>query len=157
MSPFLRRSLPVPALLVALALSACGTSSDTKAANAYVGEVNGIQNTVAAQFRQAGAALAPTSSLTEDRKALGQFEQAITTAVAKFKAVKAPKKVAALHQDLIDEVGSYQQTIATARKALGGNTADALARAQSAFATGTAQTSNAITTTISEINRKLHE
>jgi hypothetical protein len=139
-----------------LALAACGSSS-SKATNEYVSQVNAIQNEVAAQFRTAGGAILPTSSVASDQQALTRFDQAVTNATAKLKAVKAPEKVKSLHADLVTEVDSYHQSIAAARLALSAKSQAAVSKAQGEFASGTAQTSAAITTTIDAINRKLHE
>ncbi len=138
-----------------LALAACG-SGDTKATNAYVSQVNAIQNEVAVQFRTAGGAISPTSSVAADKQALARFDQAVTSATTKLKAVKAPDKVRALHAKLVTDVDAYHASIAAARRALSAKTQAAVNKAQGAFASGTAQTSGAITTTIDAINRKLH-
>ena len=141
---------------LALALAACG-SSDTKATNEYVSQVNAIQNEVAAQFRTAGGAISATSSTASDQQALTRFDQAVTNATTKLRAVKAPDKVKSLHADLVKEVDGYHESIAAARLALSAKSQAAVSRAQGTFASGTAQTSTAITTTIDAINRKLHE
>lgn len=143
-------------LALALSLAACG-SDDTKSVNAYVAEVNAIQNEVAAQFRTAGTAISPTSSRADDVKALTAFDTAVATAVKKLEAVEAPGKVESLHADLVKEVAGYRKAIAAARKALTSSSTAAATAAQAEFARGTTQTSAAITTTIDEINRKLHE
>ena len=140
---------------VTFALAACG-SGDTKATNEYVSQVNAIQNEVATQFRAAGGAISPTSSVAADKQALTRFDQAVTSATAKLKAVKAPAKVKALHTELVKEVDGYHASIAAARRALSAKTQAGINKAQGTFASGTAQTSGAITTTIDAINRKLH-
>lgn len=152
------RRLPALCLLVVLSLTlaACG-SDDTKATNEYVAQVNAIQNEVAAQFRTAGGAISPTSSVAADQAALTRFDTAVTNATAKLKAVKAPDKVKSLHADLVKEVDGYHQSIQAARLALTAKSQAAVSRAQTEFASGTAETSTSITTTIDAINRKLHE
>lgn len=152
-----RRLLALCAVVVlALPLAGCG-SDDTKASNQYVSEVNAIQNDVATQFRQAGTAISPASSIEADKEALKQFDAAVTTAVAKLRAVETPDKVKELHADLVREVDGYHESIAAARKALSATSQKAVAAAQAKFASGTTQTSASITTTIDQINRKLHD
>lgn len=153
----LRLLLILCLLLVAVPLSACGSGGDTQKTNQYVGEVNAIQNQVAAQFRQAGTALSPTSSRASNRKALDAFDKAVATAVTKLEAVKPPAEVKTLHAQLVTEVGSYRSAIAAARRALAAKTAAGLVAGQTSFATQTAQASAAITSAIDDINRKLHE
>jgi hypothetical protein len=152
-----RRLLILCLLLVVVPLTACGSNDETKTTNQYVGEVNAIQNQVAAQFRQAGTALTPTSSRETNSKALDAFDKAVATAVTRLKAVKAPAKVKALHAQLVTEVASYRLAIAAARKALSAKTVAGLTAGQASFATQTAQASAAITSAIDDINRKLHE
>ena len=153
--PSLRLLALCAVVVLALPLAGCG-SNDTKTSNQYVSEVNAIQNEVATQFRQAGTAISPTSSIEADKEALKQFDAAVTTAVAKLKAVKTPDKVKTLHADLVREVDGYHESIAAARRALSATNQKAVAAAQAKFASGTAQTSASITTTIDQINSKLH-
>ena len=95
-----RRLLALCALLaLTVSLAACG-SGDSKATNQYVSQVNAIQNEVATQFRTAGGAISPTSSVDSAKQALARFDQAVTAATAKLKAVKAPDKVEALHAEI---------------------------------------------------------
>ena len=156
MSHLSRRVPAALALLIAvLALAACG-SSDTKEANRYVGQVNEIQNDVAAKFRAAGAAISPTATTEANDKALQQFDAAVTSAVARLKGVDAPDKVAALHARLVQAVDGYHASIAAARRALRAKNQAALTRAQTAFSAGTTKISALITTTIEAINGKLH-
>ena len=150
-----RRLFALCALIaVSLSLAACG-SSDSKANNDYVGEVNAIQNQVASEFRTAGSALTATSTPESFRLALDQFDRSVTTATTKLKAVKAPSKVKTLHAQLVGAVAGYHATIASARTVLKAKTTTALAKAQTTFSAGTAQSSSQITTTINAINSKL--
>ncbi len=150
-----RRLFALCALIaVSASLAACG-SSDSKATNDYVGQVNTIQNQVASEFRTAGSALTATSTPESFKLALDQFDRSVATATAKLKAVKAPDKVKELHAQLVGAVAGYHATIAAARTALKATTTTALARAQTKFSAGTAQSSSQITTTINAINRKL--
>ena len=155
MSHIPRHLLALCALIaVSFSLAACG-SSDSNGTNDYVGQVNAIQNQVASEFRTAGSALTATSTPTSFKLALDQFDRSVATATTKLKAVKAPAKVKTLHAQLVGAVGGYHATIAAARTALKAKTTTALAKAQTAFSAGTAQSSSQITTTINAINRKL--
>lgn len=152
-----RRLIVVCLLLLVVPLSACGSGKTTKETNTYVAEVNAIENEVASQFRLAGTVLTPTSTRAADRQTLAAFSKAITTAATKLRAVKAPSKVRALHEQLVQQVASYSAAIAAARKGLAARTTAQVTAAQTAYATATAQTSSAVTAATDAINRKLHE
>ena len=156
----LRRTLVSCAVLSAVAVPISGcTSSDTKKANAYVSEVNGIQADVASQVTQATLKISPSSAPAADRAALESFDTAITRGVVRLKAVKPPSKVAALHAKLITTIDGFRTAIATAKAKLGTLTSGkpaTLIAAQGAFITSLNAVSAGITSTIDDINRKLH-
>ena len=78
-----------------------------KAANDYVDAVNKAQNDFAAKFDQLSGQITSTSTAAQDRQTLDGFKQAIDKVVTDFRAVKAPDKVKALHDQLIAEISAY--------------------------------------------------
>ena len=109
---------------------ASGCGSDTKAANDYVDAVNKAQNDFATKFDQLSGQITSTSTAAQDRQTLDGFKQAIDKVVADFRAVKAPDKVKALHDQLISEISAYGREIDKAKGAFSDDDPQAIVKAQ---------------------------
>jgi sigma54-dependent transcription regulator len=151
-----RRLSPV-LVVVALAFTASGCGSDTKAANDYVDAVNKAQNDFATKFDELSGRITSTSTAAEDRKTLDGFKQAIDKVVNDFRAVKAPDKVKALHGRLIAEISAYGKEIDKAKQAFSNEDPKAIVKAQADLVSAVTRVQAQINATIGDINKKLRE
>jgi hypothetical protein len=142
-------------VVVALAGSGCGTSGNS-VDNHYVDQVNQAQHEFAQTVQGLSGATTPTSSVAQRQAALGRFEGAVSTIVARFKAIKPPQKVASLHQQLIGEIAGFGSQVQTASTALSSRDRTKLQSASARLLTRTTATANLISATIDAINKKLH-
>jgi hypothetical protein len=143
-------------VLSLLGVAGCG-SGDTKTANAYVESVNKAQTGFADTFTRIQAQITPTSSVKEDRATLADFETAIDDVVGQLRGVKPPDKVKALHAQLIAAIASYRDEVEKARRAFASHDRKTFVRTQRSFVEAVKRISVRIGTTITTINKKLHE
>jgi hypothetical protein len=152
---------PRAAIALALAVLAVGLTAgcgaDVKHNNDYVDAVNKAQNAFAATFDKLNAKITSTSSPKEDRATLDRFGTAIDRVVADLNAVKPPAKVGPLHKELIDEIASYGDEIAKARRAFSSSDPAKVIAAQTSLVTAVTSVSSRINSTIDKINKKLRE
>lgn len=142
-------------LTMAAVLAGCG-GGDTDEKNAYVDQVNAAQQSFATTFEQLSSRITSSSTPTEDRRTLRGFQAAVDKTTRQLEGVTPPDSVKQLHQQLIDEIGSYGDAITAFRSALGGGIVQ-ISKAQAALATKTSQTSADINRTIDRINQTLRE
>ena len=142
-------------VVVVLVGSGCGTSGNS-ADNHYVDQVNQAQREFAQTVQGLSSATTPTSSVAQREAALGRFEGAITTIVARFRAIQAPHTVASLHEQLISEIGGFGSQVRTATTALSSRSPAKLRAASARLLAETTLTGSQISMTIDAINKKLH-
>jgi hypothetical protein len=150
------RRLPLLLLVVALAFagSGCG-SSDTKAANDYVDQVNKAQNDFAHTFDELSNQITSTSSASQDRKTLEGFKRAVDKVVADLQAIDVPSEVKPLHEQLVGEISTYGKEIDEAKAAFAGDDPKAIIKAQTDLVSAVTRVSTQINQTIDAINKKL--
>ena len=156
MACLVRTALLAALTAVALVVAACG-SGDTEAKNEYVGSVNRAQSEFQRTFEKLLPQITETSTPKEDQQTLTRFREAVDAIVADLKGIKAPEEVTALHGELVGEVSRYGTEIDTARKAFRSSDPKVIISANKKFSTAMRQTSQDITATIDQINRKLQE
>lgn len=153
------RSRPrVAALIAVLALTGSGCGSDNSArsaANRYVDQVNQAQREFANTVQGLSTATSPTSPASERRRALGRFEGAVATIVARFRAIRPPRSVAGQHAQLISEIAGFGVAVKTAGTALSSRDAVQLRRASALLLSEATRAGAMISATIDAINRRL--
>lgn len=143
------------ALLLALLLTGCG-GDDVEQSNAYVDSVNVAQTRFASGFERLAREITATSTPAQDLKTLKGITATIDTTVADLRRIDPPQKVAAQHDQLVEALAQYGESIDAARTKLGGSAAQATA-AQARLAADTERTSTRVTAAVTAINRKLRE
>jgi hypothetical protein len=151
----MRRPLVLALAVALVGVAGCGGSS--KRNNDYIDAVNKAQNTFAATFDRLQGQISATSTVTEDRQTLAQFQAATDRVISDLKAVKPPNKVKSLHGELIHELTAYDEAIKEASRSLGAKRARQIAAAQTKLTTAVTNVSQQINDTIQKINAKLHE
>ena len=146
--------LAVCLALAVVPLTGCG-GSDVNAKNAYVDQVNRVQQRFATTFESLAGQITATSSAQEDRRTLQNARQALDSAVTDLRKVKPPKEVATLHAELAGTVESYGHSISEATDALASKDPAARAKATATLAQATSRTSADVSRTIEAINQKL--
>jgi hypothetical protein len=139
-----------------VAVGGCGGSSDVKQSNEYVQAVNRAQNSFATTVDQVSGRITSTSSSSEDRRTLKQFQTAVAKVVGDLRAVKPPDKVKTLHQELVNEIDAYGHEVRRAAKGISSRDAQKLLAAQQDLVKATSAVSSQINGTIDRINKRLH-
>jgi hypothetical protein len=147
-----------PALLIALVLSlvAVGCGGDTAEKNEYVDAVNKAQTDFAASVTKIQA---DASAATPD-KAKDVFDNLATgvdKVVTDLEGVEPPEEVSDLHTKLIDQMGSFGDSIREAGESLGGGDPQKIIEATTKFSQEVSKIGTDISATIAEINTKLQE
>jgi hypothetical protein len=151
----MRRPAALLALVLALAAGGCGGGSGSKAADAYVKEVNAAQNGLAHRFDQLQGAAEATSTPAQDRRTLRAYEAAVAAAVTRLRAADPPADVRTLHQQFVGEIAAYGTEVRRAREALGTGTPQRALAAQRRLVTRVGRITARINDTIDAINRRL--
>ena len=155
--PPTRRRLTCGAILLALSLSGAGCGgNDVDASNAYVDSVNVAQTQFASSFERLAREITSASSPAQDRRTLRSIETAIAATVANLRKIKPPERVQAQHDQLVEAIAGYGESIGVTTQALGGSAAKATA-AEARLAADTERTSTRVTNAIAAINQKLRE
>lgn len=134
----MRRSLPALALLLPLALAACGNESQD-----YAKKVNAAQDRLGAVVSSTAGSVAPGSG----RKAAPTFKReagALRRLASDIRAVKAPTKLASANKQLAQGIGAYAKVVDRA-------TTDTPAR----FARETKASLAQVAASIDQINSKI--
>ncbi|HEX6712001.1 MAG TPA: DUF6376 family protein [Thermoleophilaceae bacterium] len=144
--------------VAALALVATGCGSDTKSNNDYVDAVNKAQTDFADNIQKVGSS-APSGAdaAAGVKQTFSDLKTAIDKVIADLKAVEAPDEVKSLHNELISEMTEFGTQVKSAASSLGSGDAQAIATAQSKFATSASSLGTRISKTISDINTKLRD
>jgi membrane-bound lytic murein transglycosylase B len=142
--------------LTALALVATGCGSDTKKNNDYVDAVNKAQTAFADNVKKVGSS-APLGgdAAAAAKQTFSDLSAAIDKVIADLKAVEPPDEVKDLHNQLISELREFGTQVADAGRSLTSSDPQAIATAQSKFATSASSLGTRISKTISDINAKL--
>jgi hypothetical protein len=152
----LRILVPLLLALAALGLGACGGGDDDRdAKNAYVAEVNAVQNEFAETVRTVSERITPKSSSSRDRKTLEQFQKAIADAVKNLKGIDVPGSVQSEHNQLVGAMSTFGQQIEEATGALRNPDSRTIAEAQRTIQTATQTVNLRIDAAIAAINSKL--
>jgi hypothetical protein len=142
-------------LLLTLLLAGCG-GEDVQESNAYVDNVNIAQSRFASSFERLARDITSSSTPAEDRKTLRSINATLATTVADLRKIKAPEKVRAQHDQLVEALAEYGEAVGAAEGKLGGSAEQATA-AEARLAADTARTSTRVTAAITAINQKLQE
>jgi FKBP-type peptidyl-prolyl cis-trans isomerase (trigger factor) len=151
----LRILVPLLLALAALGLGACGGNDDRDAKNAYVAEVNAVQNEFADTVRTVSERITPKSSSKQDRKTLDQFQKAIADAVKNLKGIDVPDNVQSEHDQLVAAMSNFGRQIQAATAALQNPDSAKIAEAQRTIQTATQTVNVRIDAAIAAINSKL--
>ena len=142
-------------LLLTSLLAGCG-GDDVQESNAYVDNVNLAQSRFASSFERLARDITSSSTPAEDRKTLRSINATLATTVADLRKIKAPEKVRAQHDQLVEALAEYEEAGSAAQGKLGGSAEQATA-AEARLAADTARTSTRVTAAITAINQKLQE
>jgi hypothetical protein len=146
-------------LLIVLALAAgfAGGCSDgkVKEANTYVNAVNQAQGAFATTSDKLITEITPDSSRNHDSQVLQRFYAAVDTFVAQLRRIKPPKRVKALHQKLTGAMVKFGTDLRTAGADITSGNAGRILDGQQKLSAATRTVSNAINTTVAEINDAL--
>ena len=156
MTRLLRAAVLLVAVLALAGATGCfGSNSDE---NAYVDQLNKVQNLFASSLAKAQSS-AP-SRLDAKAQAIQNFdrlETAIDKLIADLKAVDAPANVESLHNELIGEMQEVQVQVKKGAASLTVSDGPGFQAALAQFATEAGQFVTTIRKTISGINDKLQE
>jgi hypothetical protein len=142
------------AVLAAAAVLAagCGSTADR---NAYVDELNDVQQGFAEAVARAGEVTA-TSTRAEDERVLGRYRAAISAIVTDLAAIGAPEDVEPEHRRLIATMDAFGDDVEEAgAAALSASSQAEAAEAEEALRAAQGMVSERLTTTVGAINRKL--
>ncbi len=145
------------ALLLVTAVLATGCGADTKAQNAYVADVQQVQETFVTRFGQALGRLTPTSTLPQDRATLGQFASVTRAFGTSLERIKPPGTVRDQHRALVATVARFRQQFVQAQSALRRGSAADRARVRTQLSSSVADTQTRVTKAIADINAGLRD
>jgi peptidoglycan hydrolase CwlO-like protein len=144
------------ALLAALALSlvAAGCGDDTAAKNEYVDAVNKAQTDFAAAVQKIQAD-ASSASPDQAKQVFDDLAGEVDNVVSDLEAVEPPEEVSDLHNRLVDQMGSFGDSIREAGDSIDGGDPQAIIEATTKFSQEVSKLGTDISTTINEINQQL--
>lgn len=153
--PFLRSIFLVAFASVALIAAGCG--GDTEEKNEYVDQVNKAQTEFANQVTKLSAAITSTSSEATDRKTIQSYQDAVDGVVKDLEGITPPEDVKAEHQQLVDAMSQYGESVSSALDDLQGGTAQDRLKAAQELQKASTQAGTEINQAIDAINKKLQE
>jgi predicted small secreted protein len=140
------------AVLAAAAVLAAGCGS-TAERNAYVDELNDVQQGFAEAVARAGEV---TATSTRAERVLGRYRAAIAAIVTDLAAIGAPEDVEPEHRRLIATMDAFGEDVEEAgAAALAASSQAEAAEAEEALRAAQGMVSERLTTTVGAINRKL--
>jgi len=143
------------ALVAVLALAACGSSgTSTKDKNAYAEKVNAAQATFASTVTTVEGQSAG-KSITQQRRTLRLFGDAIQGVVKDLRAIKAPSEVSQEHQRLISVMTGFGRAIGDASAAMRELTPRGVEQAKRRLAAASQSVNGRVNSAIAAINGKL--
>jgi hypothetical protein len=144
------------ALLAALALSlvAVGCGDDTASKNEYVDAVNKAQTDFAGAVSKIQAD-ASSASPDQAKQVFDDLAGEVDKVVSDLEAVEPPEDVSDLHNQLVDQMGSFGDSIREAGDSIDGGDPQAIVEATTKFAQEVSKLGTDISKTIDEINQQL--
>jgi hypothetical protein len=135
-----------------------GCGGDTKSSNDYVSAINKVQTDFANDVQKVGGSPAAGSDPTAAaKKTFADLKTAIDKVIVDLKGVEAPDKVKALHNQLISEMSDFDTQVKAAGDSLNSKDPQAIAAAQSKFASSASTLGTRISKTINDINTTLQD
>lgn len=145
-------------LVAALSLLVAGCGGDTESKNDYVDSVNKVQTDFANSVQKSASAVPSGGDAAQAAKdTFATLESAIDKLVGDLRGIEPPDDVKQLHDRLISQMNEFKGDISKAGDALGSNDPQAIAKAQTDFATSAGSLGTEISQTITEINQQLQE
>lgn len=155
MSGLLRTVALLLVAAAALALGACGGSDEREARNDYVRQVNNAQNEFAQTVTTVSEQITETSSSSQDRKTLQQFQTAISDVVTDLREIDVPGAVEDEHAQLVEAMTTFGAEIRAATTVLRNPDSRKIAEAQRAIQAATQTVNVRVEAAIAAINSKL--
>jgi hypothetical protein len=154
-APLRSAVLLVAVLALAGATGCSGSNSDE---NAYVDQLNKVQNDFASSVAKAlSSEPSQLDGKAQAIQSLGGLETAMDKLIADLKVVDPPSKVESLHHELISEMQRFHVHVQDAVASLTSSDPQVIVDAQAQVATEAGQFGTTIRKTISGINDKLQE
>ncbi|MFA9270094.1 hypothetical protein LRS13_08455 [Svornostia abyssi] len=141
----------------AVALIAAGCGGDTEEKNDYVDQVNKAQTEFADQVTKLSTAITSTSSSSTDQKTIESYQTAVDGVVKDLEGITPPEDVKAEHQQLVDAMSTYGESVGTALEDLQGGSAQDRLKAATELQTASSTAGTQINQAIEAINKKLQE
>lgn len=141
----------------AVALIAAGCGGDTEEKNDYVDQVNKAQTEFADQVTKLSTAITSTSSSSADQKTIESYQTAVDGVVKDLEGITPPEDVKAEHQQLVDAMSTYGESVGTALEDLQGGSAQDRLKAATELQTASSTAGTQINQAIEAINKKLQE
>lgn len=141
----------------AVALIAAGCGGDTEEKNDYVDQVNKAQTEFADQVTKLSTAITSTSSSSADQKTIESYQTAVDGVVKDLKGITPPEDVKAEHQQLVDAMSTYGDSVGAALEDLQGGSAQDRLKAATELQTASSTAGTQINQAIEAINKKLQE
>ncbi len=141
----------------AVALIAAGCGGDTEEKNDYVDQVNKAQTEFADQVTKLSTAITSTSSSAADQKTIESYQTAVDGVVKDLEGITPPEDVKAEHQQLVDAMTTYGESVGTALEDLQGGSAQDRLKAATELQTASSTAGTQINQAIEAINKKLQE
>jgi len=150
-----RIALLATAIVLAVAVGACGGQQDSSAKNDYVKQVNAAQTRFASAAKSAGQQITRTSSASQDRRTLDRFGSTIEDLVVTLRAIKAPTDVRGEHGRLVAAMTGHRDEVARATARLRSPTTRELAEVQRQLSAATITVNADLSSATGAINAKL--
>lgn len=141
----------------AVALIAAGCGGDTEEKNDYVDQVNKAQTEFADQVTKLSTAITSTSSSSTDQKTIESYQTAVDGVVKDLEGITPPEDVKAEHQQLVDAMSTYGESVGAALEDLQGGSAQDRLKAATELQTASSTAGTQINQAIEAINKKLQE
>jgi hypothetical protein len=155
MTSLLRAAVAFAAVLSLVVAAGCGGSSTSS--DDYVSALNKAQADFASNVKKVGSSSSQAGSdpTANAKKTFSDLSAATDKVIADLKAVQAPDKVKALHNQLISEMSEFGAQVKAAGNSLDSKDPKTILSAQSKFATSASSLGARISKTIGDINAKL--
>jgi hypothetical protein len=149
-----RRLLLIVLALVAGVAGGCADGK-VKEANAYVSAVNDAQSTFATASDKLITEITPDSSRKHDVAVLERFYAAVDTFVARLRQIKPPARVRSLHDKLTRAMVRFGTDLRAAGADIVSGNAGRILDGQAKLGAATRDVSQAINSTVADINAAL--
>ena len=149
-----RIASPATAIVLAVALGACGTQ-DRDAKNNYVKQVNAAQTQFATAATRVKQQITKESSPRQDRRSLARFVSTIEVLVARLGAIKVPDDVRAQHRRLVAVMADHAKEVSQITTTMGSATTAELEDVQRKLSAATITVNANLSSATDSINTKL--